>query len=204
MKKLDVQNILIAVLIGLFVWQFFFTEEPPSEQKPIQIVIPPIEGTSGTKVIETVKVVPIEIPGQGEVYVDERWRDDYLNAKDSIERLQKYLQAIQVKEKEYTFIDNDTIAISGNLKTRGDLLEYKIDYTIKEKLFEYTPKVVKQRPRFAISIGADAGIPTDPTKSFLMRGNLGLENKRGQALSFGYDTEKRVYVGLKQSIDIVK
>lgn len=200
--KINIQNILLALLIGLLAYQMFFQKE--EEPKPIQVIIPPIEGTTGTQVIEHVRTIPVYIEGQGQVIVDERWRDEYLNSKDSIERLNQYLKAIQVKEKEYTFIDNDTIKIDGTLKTRGDLLEYKFDYQIKERIFEYTPEVVYKRPRISLEMAVKSGIPTNLNSNFLMKAELGLKNKNGFGLNVGYDTDQRIWVGISKDLTLLK
>lgn len=200
--KINIQNILLAVLVGLLAYQFFFQKD--EEPKPIQVIIPPIEGSTGTQIIEHVKTIPVYIEGQGQVIVDERWRNEYLNSKDSIERLNQYLKAIQVKEKEYTFIDNDTIKIDGTLKTRGDLLEYKLDYQIKERIFEYTPEVVYKRPRISLEMAVKSGIPTNINSNFIMKGELGLKNKNGFGLNLGYDTDNRIWAGISKDLTLLK
>lgn len=200
--KLNIQNILLAVLVGLLAYNFFFQKD--EEPKPIQVIIPPIEGSTGTQIIEHVKTIPVYIEGQGQVIVDERWRDEYLNSKDSIERLNQYLKAIQVKEKEYTFIDNDTIKIDGTLKTRGDLLEYKLDYQIKERIFEYTPEVVYKRPRISLEMAVKSGVPTNLNSNFILKGELGLKNKNGFGLNVGYDTDNRIWAGVSKDLTLLK
>lgn len=199
----NLTTILLTILVGLFVWQFFFSDNIIKEPTPIQVIIPEYKGTTGTQIIESVKTVPVIIPNKGEIYVDETWRNEYLSTKDSLERLNKYLQAIQINNNNYTFVDNDTINISGQLKTRGDLLEYKIDYKVKERVFEYTPKVITKRPNFSLSVEAEVGIPTTPISNFIMKGGLGFENKRGEAIIVGYDTENRVWVGLRKNFKII-
>lgn len=204
LKKEHIQNTLIAVLIGLFIWQFFFSDKDEKEPQPIQVIIPEQKGSTGTQIIENVKTIPIPIPGQGEVYIDEKWYNEYLAAKDSIGRLNQYLKAIEVKELDTTFIDNDTIRLDGKIKTRGSILAYKFDYNIKERVFEYKPEVVIKRPRVSLFFGVEAGIPTVPTTGFLMKGKIGLENRKGFGVSAGYDTENRVWVGLQKNIILLK
>lgn len=199
---MKITDILLALGIGLLAYHFFFQKD--EEPKPIQVIIPPIEGSTGTQIIEHVKTIPVYIEGQGQVIVDERWRDEYLNSKDSIERLNQYLKAIQVKEKEYTFIDNDTIKIDGTLKTRGDLLEYKLDYQIKERIFEYTPEVVYKRPRISLEMAVKSGIPTNLNSNFIMKGELGLKNKNGFGLNVGYDTDNRIWAGISKDLTLLK
>lgn len=200
------EHILLTILIGLIAWFVFFgggkdkTEQP----KPIIVTIPAIQGTTGAQVIETSKPYPVYVQGQGQIIVDEKYKLLYEKAKDSLEQANLFLNAIKINDYKKTFIDNDTITIIGDLKTRGDLLEYKIDYNIKSKTFDYTPIIIKQRPRFSMSLGVSGGIPTTPTSRFNLKGELGFENKAGNALSFGYDSESRVWVGVRKNFTIIK
>lgn len=203
-KKDYLMPILIVILIGLVSWMLYQNNKPVEPPKPIVITIPGSSGSTGTQIIENVKTIPVPIPGDTEVIVDEKWYKEYLEAKDSLERLNKYLQAIKVNKLDTTFIDNDTIKLDGSIVTRGSLVSYKFNYNIKERKFEYTPEVVTQRPRFSLSIESSVGVPTTPTTKFSMKGQLGFENRRGNALVIGYDSEQRVWAGVRKNITIVK
>lgn len=202
MKTQHIQTALLVIIGIALIANFFYKDDP--EPQPIEIIIPEQKGSTGTQIIENVKTIPIPIPGQGEVYIDEKWYKEYLAAKDSIGRLNQYLKAIEVKELDTTFIDNDTIRLDGKIKTRGSILAYKFDYNIKERVFEYKPEVVIKRPRVSLFFGVEAGIPTVPTTGFLMKGKIGLENRKGFGVSAGYDTENRVWVGLQKNIILLK
>lgn len=195
---------LLVILIGLVAWMIYQNNKPVEPPKPVVINIPGSSGSTGTQIIENVKTIPVPIPGNKEVIVDEKWYKEYLEAKDSLERINKYVQAIKIQTLDTTFIDNDTIKLSGNLTTRGSLLSYKFDYNIKERKYEYTPEVITQRPKFSLSVEATAGVPTTPTTGFLMKGQLGFEDRRGNALTVGYDTEQRVWLGARKNITILK
>lgn len=203
-KKDYLMPVLMVILIGLVAWMLYQNNKPVEPPKPIVITIPGSSGSTGTQIIENVKTIPVPIPGGTEVIVDEKWYNEYLEAKDSLERLNKYVQAIQIRTLDTTFIDNDTIKLSGSLTTRGSLLSYKFNYNIKERKYEYTPEVITQRPKFSVSVEATAGIPTVPTTEFLMKGQLGFENRRGNALTVGYDTEQRVWLGVRKNLTIIK
>src|SRR5690606_38164429 len=111
---------------------------------------------------------------------------------------------IQIRTLDTVFVDNDTIKLSGELTTRGSWLSYRFDYDIKGRRFEYTPDVISQRPKFSVSLEASAGVPTVPTSGFLMKGQVGLENRRGNALTVGYDTEQRVWLGIRKNLTVIK
>lgn len=196
MKTQHIHTILLLIIgVGLFLNYF-------QKEKPIEVIIPEQKGSTGTQIIENVKTIPIPIQGGTEVIVDEKWYKEYLEAKDSLERLNKYVQAIQIKSLDTTFIDNDTIKLSGNITTRGSLLSYKFDYNIKERKFEYTPEV--KRPRLSLIGEVGTGIPTQINQPLSIYGAAGFENQKGVGVKVGYDTQGVVRVGLTKSITIIK
>lgn len=204
MKQINVQNVLLIVIAGLLFWQLFSKPAPIQKTDPVQVVIPPVEGSSGLKIIEVAKPVPIVTPGGEKIIVDEKYKKMYEESQDSIERLNLYLSAIQIKEYKDTVVNDSNLIVVGNIKTRGSLLSYKFDYNILEKKFEYVPEVVVRRPGLSLSVGASAGVPTDPNSGFLMKGEFGLENRKGEAVTIGYDTGNHVWLGLRKSFKILK
>ena len=202
MKTQHIQTALLIIIGIALIANFFYKDDP--EPQPIEIIIPEQKGSTGTQIIENVKTIPIPIPGGKEIYIDEKWYKEYLEAKDSIERLNKYVQAIQVKELDTTFIDNDTIKLDGKIKTRGSILSYKFDYQIKERKFEYTPEVIVRRPRLSLIGEVGTGIPTKPNSDFSLYGAIGVENQKGLGFKAGYDTQGVVRVGLSKSLVVIK
>lgn len=202
MKTQHIQTALLIIIGVALIANFFYKDDP--EPQPIEIIIPEQKGSTGTQIIENVKTIPIPIPGGKEIYIDEKWYKEYIEAKDSIERLNKYVQAIQVKELDTTFIDNDTIKLDGKIKTRGSILSYKFDYQIKERKFEYTPEVIVRRPRLSLIGEVGTGIPTKPNSDFSLYGAVGVENQKGLGLKAGYDTQGIVRVGLSKSLVAIK
>lgn len=192
--------LLITMFLGLITWNMFFEQNPQSDElKPVQIIIPSQQGTSGIKIIETVKTVPV-----GEIVVDEQYKNAYENAKDSIERLNLYLNAIQVKERIDTAVSNDTIEIIQWSKTRGDLLEYKVDYNIKEKVFEYEPKTIIRRPKLSLHLGTEFGVPTSPTSNFTIKGIIGVGNQKGDNFLVSFDSNEALWGGYIKTFNIKK
>lgn len=180
-------NIILVIIAGLLLWLIL---KPQDEAKPIVVTVPAVEGSGGVKVIESVKTVPVVTQGGQTIVVDERYKDLYENATDSIERLNLYLNAIKITERTDTVINDTNLMVIGQTKTRGDLLEYKFDYKIKERTIE----IEQPKDRFKLSFGASAGVPTTGGR-FVLRGDVGLG-----ALNVGYDTEQRVWVGLRKDI----
>lgn len=198
--KFNVTNILLGVLILIMAWKVIFPEPIP-DPAPITVTIPEQVGSTGTQVIERVKVVTVPIPSQAEpVTVDAELKEAYEKSKDSIEKLNLYLESIRVRDYNKTLVDNDTIKITGTGRVRGQLLDYKVDWTIKESAFEYTPEVVIRNPAFSLKGGLEFGIPKiipdeNLNSGFVAKANLRFVNRKGNSLSVGADTEKRIWIG---------
>lgn len=114
----------------------------------------------------------------------------YANASDSIERLKMYIDAIQLKSFNKTFED-DYLKADVKGISQGEVKELGFDYTIKPQPIPVT--------KFRLL----AGINVSNTLLFekpLFNANLGFQNAKGNILEFGYDTEKRINIGYKQSI----
>jgi len=198
--KFNVTNILLGVLIMIMGWKVIFPEPIP-DPAPITVQIPEQVGTSGTQIIERVKVVTVAIPSQDKpVSVDADLKEAYEKSKDSIEKLNLYLESIRVRDYNSTLVDNDTIKITGKGRVRGQLLDYKIDWKIKESAFTYTPEVVVREPKLSLKGGLEFGIPkiipdSDLNSGFVAKANLRFVNRKGNSLSVGADTEKRIWIG---------
>lgn len=199
----QIRDIILIVLSVILVFQFFSKDEA-DDVKPIQIIIPEQTGTTGNQVIERVSTVPVYIPQYDKtIEVDEYYKKLYEKA-DSLEKEVLYLRAIKINEYEKTLIDNDTIEIKGIAKTRGDLLEYKVDYKIKQSVFEYTPKSIYKQPSLTLGVGAEVGVPTIPDSGFLMKANVNIVNGKGNGLNIGYDTDRRIWLGVSKTFTIKK
>jgi hypothetical protein len=199
--KINVTNLLLGILILVMSYKVFFPEPAP-EPAPITVTIPEKVGTTGKQTIQDVRVVPIYLPNQEKpVTVDADLKDKYEKAKDSLDQLNLYLDAIRIRDYNKTFVDNDTIKISGTGRVRGQLLDYQLDWKIKESAFTYKPKVVTQFPKFSIKGELEFGLPNllQPvgvnSPDLIAKANLRFLNRKGNSLSIGVDTEKRIWIG---------
>lgn len=207
-KNFNFKDCVIVGLIMILIWNLFFSswdKEKNIKVEPVTITLPAIDGTTGKiKVEPEIITETIYLPQYKEkVVVDKTYKNLYNNAKDSIEKLNLYLDAIKINEYDKTIINNDTIKIIGKVKTRGDLLEYKIDYKIKPVKVTYIPEVIVKKPTLMGGVSGELGIPTTPD-NFIFKGNLNIINQKGNSLSIGYDTEKKIWVGIGKSIIIKK
>lgn len=206
--KINVTNILLILLIGIMSWQTFTGNQLKEEPKQEIISIPEIKGTTGTQTVEKVVLQPIYLPSTDkQVNVDSAWKEKYeqaLKDKDSVAQRNLYLEAIKINTYEKTLVDNDSIEIKGYARTRGSLLDYSVEYTLKPRDFSYTPKIVTTRPKLSLGLDIELGVPTVPVSDFLAKGDIYFENKKGNGFSLGYDSEQRVWVGIRKTFTIRK
>lgn len=206
--KVNVTNILLLLLIVIMGWQTFTRDRPDEEPKQEVITTPEVTGTTGTQTVEKVVLQPIYLPSTNEkINVDSAWKEKYeqaLKDKDSITQRNLYLEAIKINTYEQVLVDNDSIEIKGYARTRGSLLDYSVDYRIKPIDFTYTPEIVTRRPRLSMGLDVEAGVPIVPTSPFVLKGDVYFENKKGNGFSVGYDTEQRVWLGLRKTFTLIK
>lgn len=203
--KINVTNILLAILIILLSWQTFFSGKTEDKVQPITINVPEFKGTTGTQVIEKTTPYIIYLPSEGKnVSVDLDWKNKYDLAKDSLEKQELYLQAIKLNTYEKSIVENDSVSVKLFATTRGSLLDYKVDYKFTPKPITYTPEVISQRPRLSMGFSVEGGVPTVPTTNFILKGSTYFENKKGNGFSLGYDTDKRAWLGIRKTFKIIK
>lgn len=202
--KLDITKILLIAAIVYIGWLSFFKSDIISEPEPITIIIPPTSGTTGIVDVEPEVVIDTVYVKGDVVEVDKGYKELYYKAKDSLTKQELYLDAIAIRKYSDTIVDNKEIIIKGEATTRGSLLNYSVGYTIKEKEFTYTPEIIKTLPSLTTGLGLELGVPTTPNTNFAAKANLSLMNSRGREVSIGFDTDKRVWLGGKINIKLIK
>lgn len=203
--KVDKIHVILAAALLILVW-FQCSGEDPVDPEPITITIDGSEGTTGVVDLQPeVKTDTVyNTLYETEIVVDREYRELYEKTNDSLKRLNLYLKAIQINEYSDTIVDNDEITIKAFTKVRGELLQYKADYHIKPKEFTYTPEVITRFPAFSVGVGVEAGVPLMVDESFALKANLEFMNRKGNSLTFSYDTDKRVWVGIKKTFKLKK
>ena len=121
-----------------------------------------------------------------------------LSDKDSILALQLYADAVAIRE--YNEVLEDSLIRTDNyFKTQGKLLEFKQEYTLKEREVSLkTPET-----RFRLLGGIEAGNSLELNK-FTAKGNLMFQGRKGNIMSISYDTDKRIWVGYNFTIFKIK
>ena len=212
LPKLSIKDILLVVLIGFIIFTQFFGSYNYPDPEPVTIVIPEVSGTveeTVKDILETTVDIYDPVPKTvTKIIVDKKYKEKYersIKENDSLIAMNLFLHSIQINEYNKVLIDNDTIKLVAYAKTRGILLKYKIDYTIKENTITYDPIVVKDRPKFTLLVGGELIIPTnqlDPNMSF--KADIGFQNQKGNIIEVGYDTHQNIYLGYKHAIKLGK
>lgn len=195
-------NFLLYIIIALLAWKVLFTTESVQPDKK-QVLVEEKQGTTGNIQVEKSAPTIIYMKNEKQTVVDDIYKRKYENAIDSLEKQELYYKAIQLREYKKKVVDNDTIEINATVKTRGSLLDYKIDYKIKESVFEYTPEVIKEMPSLSVELGTEVGVSTTLQKTPILKGNIGIINRKGIGFNVGYDTEKTVWVGVKKTFKLL-
>jgi hypothetical protein len=121
----------------------------------------------------------VYLPGKVDTVLVKEFENS--DKKDSL-----YADAIRIRQYRQDF--NDSIAdVSIFAETQGELL--KLAPTVKLKA-----KLPEKKTVFALYGGVDVFNSTS-LDNFGVRAQLGVQNKRGDIISAGYDTNNNVYVG---------
>jgi hypothetical protein len=207
--------LILALLISLGTVIYINYENEPVPDK----VVITDEETGGVEkelaeVIPDTVFIEIEVPGKAkpqikEIVVDSTYKSEYEKAikdNDSLKAKNLFLESISLDTFEGNLIDNKDITIDGKFKTRGKLLEYKIDYKIKSDTLTFKPNIEYRHPKASFVYGVKLGLPMQngvqlqPT----LEGVVGFQNKKGNIITFSADTQKRFSIGYYKTITLFK
>lgn len=166
--------------------QKVWTKEKKGEFPSVTAIIK--ESNKKDSIVYRNKVVKTENP------FNKKLAEDFIASQkenDSLKALKLYLNAIEEKEKTYTF-DNKDVTIEVYTKTRGDILKITPKYTLKS--VEHEVEVLQKETVFAAFAGV--GLETTTTLERLTpEVSVGFQNKKGTVLLFKYGiTDKSVGV----------
>jgi hypothetical protein len=206
-----IKNIIIG-LLALFVVYTVYRNNMTEDVTPVEVTIPEVSGTVQNKIREIqVDTVYISIPGKQttKVAVDKDYKESYeqaLKENDSLKAYNIFLSSIEINNYSKMLIDNDTISISGTAKTRGELIEYSVDYKIKEKKITYIPKVISKSPELSFVYGVSVSFPAKDAGSGepILGASAGWQNSKGNIYTIGYNTNKNLTIGFSKIIKLRK
>jgi hypothetical protein len=212
--KIDFR-IVIIVIVALFVIEHkFFMNESVVED----VTLITEEKTGGVEkkveaiVTDTIYIEVIKpgkaLPERKILVVDSTYKAKYEEAirdNDTLKSKNLFLESIALDKYKGTLIDNDEIKIDGEFTTRGKLLDYSIDYTIKSDTIRYTPEVRYRHPSLSLVYGIDAQLPTEGYKALPVIGaHVGLQFKSGSIFKLGVNSDKSITVGYSRTLKLFK
>lgn len=126
---------------------------------------------------------------------DSTYKLAYLNAKDSLARLNLYLDAITAKEYNENFTDSIQ-SIDVYSKTRGNLIAQTVSYKLFEREIKTKDTIVLPLPRRTIHLGFETSTKLD------LKANLFYTDRKKTIYSVGINPEKTVFIGI--AIPLIK
>lgn len=210
-----VRDILIIILVLLIFGVASFLMLQPKEKQTmsvpvkIELILPEVTGVSDTVYLDS--IVYKDRVVYKEHKPDKELLAAYLNAKDSISKLNLHLDAIT--ERNYSISYTDSVqTVNVHSRLRGHLLSQSIDYTIPERTATVDTTLNIPVEKHIEFYGlAKIGIPFYPLQQRVnvngddvwIPSNSGLagsatlimKNKRDDLFSISIDTELRGYIG---------
>lgn len=205
-KKLIYPIIIIILLFVIFLQKSCNNKELPSIQNQ-EVTIPSQNGSFNSlkpvKIHDTIvkdsiifknKTISVINPLDKELVIN------YLKAKDSIDKLNLFINAVKINKYKENF-DNKDISLTIEAETTGTLNYIKPTYIIKEKTID-VPVKIKQTV-FAIYTGVETYNNT-LLNNFGIKIDLGIQNKKGDIYTAGFDTNNNIYIGYKLRLINIK
>lgn len=125
------------------------------------------------------------------------WMQEEFAHKDSLQKAELYRLATQLKAFESQFEDEHIKLTINGILAGGEVKEMTPTYTIKER----TVNVPQTKFRLLVGGGLGNSLTFDKP---LFNANLGFQNAKGNILRFGYDSEKRIFLGYDFSVFSIK
>lgn len=214
MKK-SFPYIIIAILLVILWFKSCSSQEKLDNSNNHQIKIREVKGSFDTKsniahkVIDTVYINQKVSKSTGlnndkllsdieKLYKEnEALKRAYIDA-DSLKRELMYLKSIQLSEF-YQDFDNDTINLLVKGIVQGEIKTLQPFYTIKSYNIPIKQKEVKFRVLAGFSVGNNINF-NDP----LFTANIGFQNKKGNIIIGGFDTQKRITIAYYKTLFQIK
>jgi len=122
-------------------------------------------------------------------------KDKFKSVSDSI-KLDMFEEANQITQFSSKFEDdNQIIYINGT--ARGEVKEITPSYTIKQQKADVSIK--EKLPGLRVLGGVEVG-NTKTLDDLSFKGSVLFQNRKGNIISAGYDTDKKIWVGYYRSI----
>lgn len=195
---------IIAFLLIIFLFQRSCSKNETTQKVIIPEKVGKFEKPDTVLVVETkdsiiwkTTVVKTENP------VNKKLASELIEAlkyKDSVKVLKMYLEAIQERDGTYVY-DNKDLKLEISTKTRGEILSIKPSYKIKEREETVT---IKQKET-VLALYGGVGISNSLQLSNpALEAEIGIQNKSGDILSAGYDTQQNISIKYSKQLFKIK
>lgn len=189
------KNIFIVALIAIIL--ILGTCSGPKE-KIVTVVQPEYTKVTDTVFIEKIKLKTIVVK-DGTVVVNKDKYNDYLKENDTVKKKEQFIDAITIRDYNTKVIDNDTISVEVYSKVQGDLIATSAKVKVKQQ--EIKERVITQRPRLSILVGAEVGYQNFEFNPLI---KTGIQTKSGNIYTASIDLNKNVYVGFSKTFTLFK
>lgn len=124
-----------------------------------------------------------------EVKIDSLYKYEYLQAKDSIQRLKLFIDAITIKEYNENFTDS-LQSIDIYTKTRGEVLAQNVKYKLFEREITVKDTIILPKNRRTLNLGFETSSDLD------LKASLLYTDRKKTIYSIGINQEKTVFIGV--------
>lgn len=193
MKKENIKTFIIAILL-IFIWfngcNSGIKPIPTKGKFKTDTIIKHVPIKGETKIVKGKEVIVYKNNQINKELALENYNLQmaYINAKDSLEKEKLYKTVIELKSFNQPF-ENDNFKANVSGIVQGEVKSLQLDYEIK--------KVPIKETKFRMLLGSGVTLKAVDL-------NVGFQNAKGNILEVGYDTEKNIRVGYKQSIFSIK
>jgi len=189
------KNVFIVALIAIIL--ILGTCSGP-EEKIVTVIQPEYTKVTDTVFIEKIKLKTIVVK-DGTVVVNKDKYNDYIQEKDTVKKKDILIESITIRDYKTTVIDNDTVKVDVNNKVQGFLIATSADITIKKQ--KVKERVITQRPRLSVILGAEVGYRNFEFNPLI---KTGIQTKSGNIYTASIDLNKNVYVGFSKTFTLFK
>jgi len=205
-----VSYLVFALIVHMILVWFGTCSPDPIKPTAQKVTVPAISGKFEP---QKPKHIPVKGPEKDQKKPIIKWKDkevivenplntelveQYVKAKDSIERLNLYLKSIKLNSFSSKFED-ENLLLNLNGTVRGEVQEITPSYTIKKREVEIKPKETVFRLLAGAEVGSSIIVP-----KLNFKANLMFQNRKGDVISGSYDTDQTVWIGYNKSIFNIK
>lgn len=216
MQQINLNSIKIPEWVKYFGWilaiAFILWTKSCNSEVPktriITVTIPEKKGSFSPVKPDTIRITKIlkgdhttaENPLNRKLLEEnQNLKDKFKSVNDSI-KLKMFEEANQLNQFSSKFEDDNILLIINGI-ARGEVQEITPSYTIKKQsvLVPIKEKEVVFRLLGGVEIGN-----TKTLDNLSIKGSMMLQNRKGNIISAGYDTDNKIWVGYTQSIFNIK